>query len=165
MEGLEDMPVFRRTWMIWMTLLALLLTQAIAEPADATPEAAPTAEAPADGETAQPRPAKGYVLVSTATQSGWLPLPEEGETSFPLSQVLPDGTQTLNVIHLTPDGVYMEDSTCKNHDCMDQGTVTLENRDERILGNMIICLPNQVCLQLFTPEETLEMMRGIQRQE
>ena len=54
----------------------------------------------------------------------------------------------------------MEDSTCANHDCIDQGIVTLENRKERILGNMIICLPNQVCLQLYTPEEILALYEG-----
>lgn len=107
-----------------------------------------------------PNPAPGYVLVSTATQSGWLPLPEKGEVSYPLKQVLPDGTESENLIHLTPEGVYMEDSTCQGHDCVDQGMVTLENREERILGNMIICLPNQVLLQLYTPDELLEMMQG-----
>ena len=101
---------------------------------------------------------EGYVLVSTAAQSGWLPLPTEGESVFPLSQVQPDGTQTLNVIHLTPDGVYMEDANCANHDCIGQGEVTLENIPERILGNMIICLPNQVVLQLYTPEETMALL-------
>ena len=114
------------------------------------------------GPEATPQPAKAYVLVSTATQSGWLPLPEEGEVSYPLRQILPDGTEAENIIHLTSDGVYMEDSTCEGHDCVQQGIVTLENREERILGNMIICLPNQVTLQLFTPEELLEMMKGQQ---
>lgn len=120
-----------------------------ASPAEAGPEVSPS-----------PKPASGYVLVSTATQSGWLPLPESGEVSYPLRQVLPDGTEAVNTIHLTPEGVFMEDSTCANHDCVQQGEVTLENRRERILGNMIICLPNQVCLQLFTPEELLEMTKG-----
>ena len=110
--------------------------------------------------SATPTPARAYVLVTTATQAGWLPLPEEGEISYPLKQILPDGTETQNVIHLTPEGVYMEDSTCENHDCVQQGEVTLENRDERILSNMIICLPNQVMLALYTPDEVLEMMGG-----
>ena len=73
-----------------------------------------------------------------------------------------DGTEAVNTIHLTPEGVYMEDSTCQGHDCVQQGEVTLDNRNERILGNMIICLPNQVTLQLYTPEELLEMMKGQQ---
>ena len=123
--------------------------------ADAVPESA-------DGISpeATPEPARGYVLVQTATQMGWLPLPEEGEVSYPLKQVMSDGTETENVIHLTPDGVYMEDSTCENHDCVQQGEVTLDNKADRILGNMIICLPNQVMLSLYTPEEVLELLQG-----
>ena len=66
------------------------------------------------------------MLVSSATQAGWLTLPTEGEAVYPLVQVLPDGSTAMNWIHLTPDGVYMEDSTCENHDCVEQGTVTLE---------------------------------------
>ena len=145
----------------WLLAAALLLCAfSLAENSEAVPE---VTEAPADESpeaTEAPKPAKGYVLVTTATQAGWLPLPEEGELSVPVKQVLPDGTEAENVIHLTPDGVYMEDSTCEGHDCVQQGTVTLDNREERILSNMIICLPNQVTLQLFTPEEVLEMMQG-----
>ena len=109
---------------------------------------------------AKASPAPGYVLVTTANQAGWLPLPEEGEYSYDLKQLLPDGTEAVNTLHLSSDGVYMEDSTCANHDCVQQGEVTLENKKDRILGNMIICLPNQVTLQLFTPEEVLEMVKG-----
>ena len=138
-----------RKIMAGLLAVALMGVIALAEP-ETVPE---------EGEAA-PKPAAGYVLVSTATQSGWLPLPEEGEITYPLKQVLPDGTEAVNLIHLTPEGVYMEDSTCAGHDCVDQGMVTLENKDERILGNMIICLPNQVVLQLYTPEELLEMMQG-----
>ena len=140
--------------MLHKLLLALLmgamLTACLAEPT-AEPSAQPTTA---------PSPAPGYVLVTTATQMGWLPLPTEGEVSYPLKQVLPDGTEAVNTLHLTPDGVYMEDSTCANHDCVNQGEVTLENKKDRILGNMIICLPNQVTLELFTPEEVLEMAKN-----
>ena len=154
-----------------LCLMAGLLLTAIIAGAEPEPTAAPLATEepaatvePASDEAAEdaPKPAKGYVLVTTPAQSGWLPLPEEGELSYPLRQLLPDGTEAVNTIHLTPEGVYMEDSTCEGHDCVQQGLVTLENREERILGNMIICLPNQVTLQLFTPEELLEMMKGRQ---
>ena len=131
-------------------LLALALAFAALAPGHALSEASP--------DPTEPAPANGYVLVTTATQTGWLPLPTEGELVYPLRQVLPDGTETENLLHLSPEGMYMEDANCANHDCMDQGEVTLENREERILGNMIICLPNQVMLQLFTPEELLEMI-------
>ena len=144
---------------ILLCLLAGLLWVTAIAAAEPTVTAQPQAtEEPTDS----PKPAKGYVLVTTATQSGWLPLPEEGEVSYPLRQLLPNGTEAVNTIHLTPEGVYMEDSTCEGHDCVQQGEVTLDNRTERILGNMIICLPNQVTLQLYTPEELLEMVKGQQ---
>ena len=144
---------------ILLCLLAGLLWVTAIAAAEPTVTAQPQAtEEPTDS----PKPAKGYVLVTSATQSGWLPLPEEGEVSYPLRQLLPNGTEAVNTIHLTPEGVYMEDSTCEGHDCVQQGEVTLDNRTERILGNMIICLPNQVTLQLYTPEELLEMVKGQQ---
>ena len=144
---------------VLLCLLAGLLILAFVAGAEPTVEPAETAQ---PEPTEAPKPARGYVLVTTAAQSGWLPLPEEGEVSYPLRQLLPDGTEAVNTIHLTPEGVYMEDSTCQGHDCVQQGEVTLDNRNERILGNMIICLPNQVTLQLYTPEELLEMMKGQQ---
>lgn len=143
--------------MLQKLLLALLmgatLTMCLAGLSE--PSAEPSAEP-----TTAPSPAPGYVLVSTATQMGWLPLPTEGEISYPIRQVLPDGTEAVNTLHLSPEGVYMEDSTCANHDCVNQGEVTLENKKDRILGNMIICLPNQVYLELYTPEEVLEMAKN-----
>lgn len=101
----------------------------------------------------------GFVRVTTATETGWLPLPltEEEAYSYPLIQILSDGTRTENLIHLFPDGVYMESSTCSNQNCVHEGTVTLENRSERVLGNAILCLPNQVSLELFSLEEVLTM--------
>lgn len=151
-------------------MLALLLCcAALAEAPAATPTAeaagTPATDAPeadadaAEAPSATAQPAKAYVLVTTATKMGFLPLPEEGEYSYHLEQVLPDGTPAENVIHLSSDGVWMEESTCENHDCIDQGHVTLDNIKDRILGNMIICLPNQVSLQLLTPEEILAMMQ------
>jgi len=142
--------------LLWVTAIAA------AEPAPATEPTAAAQPQATQEPTDSPKPAKGYVLVTTATQSGWLPLPEEGEVSYPLRQLLPNGTEAVNTIHLTPEGVYMEDSTCEGHDCVQQGEVTLDNRTERILGNLIICLPNQVTLQLYTPEELLEMVKGQQ---
>ena len=144
--------MLRRMLLILLLIPALLLCAVAAAGDEATPED--------DGQDAAPRPAKAYVLVTTATQAGFLPLPEEGEASYPIRQVLPDGTLAENVVHLTPEGVYMESSTCANHDCIEQGLVTLETRNERILSNMIVCLPNQVTLQLYTPEEVEAMMKG-----
>lgn len=106
-------------------------------------------------------PARGYVLVSTATDVRWLPLPESGEETIAVRQTR-DGKELENVLHLTPDGVYMESSTCEGQDCVKQGEITLENRHERVLQNFIICLPQQVTLELYTPEEILQMASQMQ---
>lgn len=91
---------------------------------------------------------------------GILPLPAEGEISYPIRQVLADGTETENILHLTPDGFYMESSTCKNQNCVQQGKVTFENRDYRILTNCVVCLPNQVTAELYDAQEIDRMMAG-----
>ena len=135
-------------------LAALLLMTALtawagAEEAEAAPEAA---------EEAPDREPLGYVLVTTNTAAGWLPLPLDEDTVWPVRQTSPDGTEYLNVLHLMPDGMYVEEASCENHDCVEQGTVTFDNREERILGNMIICLPNQVVFYLYTPEEVQELV-------
>ena len=148
---------FRRILSLLLSILLVFCGGALAEAAE-KPAEAEAADPAAEGDS--PQPAPGYVLVTAGGQMGWLPLPEEGEYSVPIRLVQPDGTETENLVHLTPEGVYMEDSTCENHDCVEQGEVTLANKKDRILGNMIICLPNQVTLQLFTPDELLEMFKG-----
>ena len=52
----------------------------------------------------------------------------------------------------------MEKSNCEGQDCVDEGEVTLENRQERILGNMVICLPHQLMLYLITREEAVSFL-------
>ncbi len=104
--------------------------------------------------------ASAYLMITSPTRTGWLPLPEEGASSFALTQVLSDGREAVNVIELTPEGVRMASSSCPHQDCVLQGQVTLANRAERLLGNMIICLPHQVVLELFTREEALALAGG-----
>ena len=104
--------------------------------------------------------AAAYVMVVTDTQFGWLPLPdtEEGAYSYPLRQQKQDGTVVYNIIRVTKDGFWVEEASCDNQDCVHQGIVTLENRATRVLGSMVICLPNQLTLTLMTWEEIVEMM-------
>lgn len=111
-------------------------------------------------ETTSAEHANAYVFVITATQGGWLPLPDtkEGEYSYTLEQQLEDGTTIHNIVHVTVDGFYMESADCEGQDCVNQGTVTLENVSERVLGNMVVCLPHQVTLMLYTWDEIQKMM-------
>ena len=101
--------------------------------------------------------ARGYVRVVSPTIEGWLPLPEEEDYVYPLRQAGGDGRELVNVIHVTPSGVYMESANCENQDCVLQGEVTLDNKGSRTLENMIICLPHQVVLELYSTEELLAL--------
>lgn len=76
-----------------------------------------------------------------------IPLTDGGE--YVIEQ--PDGK--TNVVHTTAIGAVMHSSTCDNQSCVQQGEVTLENRDMRVLANMVICLPNEVILEVLTPAE------------
>ena len=106
--------------------------------------------------TFDPSTIKAWLLV-TAGSITYQPIPliEEGEYS-----VIQEETGAENVIHVTTEIVDMKSSTCENQDCVKQGVVSLDNRDSRLLGNMIICLPNQVTLELYTTEELIQMLSG-----
>lgn len=104
----------------------------------------------------------GYVRITVGSESRWIALPVEGERRVNLTQRTEE-EELVNVVLLTPDGVTMEASTCHNQDCVEQGTVTLQNRETRVLTNWIICLPHQVSIELFTPQELADM--GVQPQE
>ena len=75
-----------------------------------------------------------------------VPLKEAGQ--FTIEQ-----GDMVNVVEVTADSVRMYSSTCDNQDCVLQGTVTLDNRNERVLQNMILCLPHQVVLELYSAQE------------
>ena len=103
-------------------------------------------------------PSIAYVLIRMPNPIGLLPLPLEGEYSKTIRTKLADGTEYVNILHLTPNGFRMEDANCEGHDCVNQGEVTLENREDRILWNMIICLPHQLSAELITREEAEQML-------
>lgn len=82
------------------------------------------------------------------------------DTVWPLMPLSEVGDWTIeqdngakNVLRATERGVVMHFSTCDNQNCVHQGEVSLDNRDSRALGNMIVCLPNRVIVELLTPEE------------
>lgn len=113
------------------------------------PSDAPSPQATSDGAEATAAPARAYLLV-TVGGVAYQPLPLTQEGDYTITQ---KATGAENVIHVSTEGVYMKSSTCENHDCVQQGEVTLDNKDARILGNMIICLPNQVTLELYSKQE------------
>ena len=107
---------------------------------------------------AEDDPSIAYVLVRLQNGAGLLPLPTEGEYTRTIRQTAPDGSEAVNVLHLTTNGFWMEDANCEGHDCVNEGEVTLENREERVLWNMVICLPHQLSAERITRQEALDLI-------
>ncbi|MDL2318807.1 NusG domain II-containing protein [Eubacteriales bacterium OttesenSCG-928-A19] len=103
---------------------------------------------------AAPDEAAAYLLV-TVRGMQYEPIPLDQEADLTLRK---KETGDENVIHITPESVGMASSTCDNQDCVEQGTITLQNRHTRILQNMIICLPNEVILEMVTADEVEAML-------
>ena len=124
----------------------------------AAPSENASTEETADQQQSTPaEPASAYLLVTVAgVLYEPIPIYEEGEYT------IRQGEDKENVIHVTPDSVHMKSSTCDNQDCVLQGTVTLENITERVLANMIICLPNEITLELYTPEGLADVLMQIE---
>lgn len=85
------------------------------------------------------------------------PIPLTGPNRYVLRQ---GNGEKVNVIEVTEDSIWMAESTCDNQDCIYQGKVSLENRDARVLQNMVLCLPHNVTLLLMTQDEIRQALPG-----
>lgn len=152
-----------------------LAAEATAEPTDAAESTAePTAE-PADAaestaqptETADPAgqatdaaadptlpPAQAYMIVYVGTGM-YEPIPLRGSARF---TVKTNGGANVNTIEVNETSVWMAESTCPTQDCVNQGVVSLENKDTRILGDCIYCMAHNVTLQLIDAEQYAQLM-------
>lgn len=105
------------------------------------------------GEYLATYPAESYLVVTTSNGSyNAIPLIEEGSFKISFSD------DEYNIIHVGKNSAYMESSSCDNQNCVGEGEVTLENRDTRVLYNMILCLPHDLSLELIDADEALEYM-------
>lgn len=116
----------------------------------AEPTTEPTAEPAQEAAMAGPMPPKkaetvrGYVVLTVGGRQYGDPIPMDRDKIITLKQ--DDGK--LNKVHITPETVYMEFSTCENQDCVGQGEVHVDTYKDRILGTYIICLPNNVSVEM-----------------
>ena len=97
---------------------------------------------------------KAYLLITVGNVT-YTPIALRQDGNYTIRQ---DGGAKVNVVHVTTDSVTMASSTCDNQLCVGEGTVTLENKESRILGGYIICLPNGVTLELYSRQEMLELL-------
>lgn len=113
---------------------------------EATAEAAPAATNP---------PAKAYLVVTVAgSMYEPIPLYEPGRYTVKRGD-------HVNIIEVTESSVWMAESSCDNQDCVEQGVVNLTNKYDRVLQNMVICLPNEVVLELYTRDELVSYLLGM----
>lgn len=121
--------------------------------ATAAPEVTDVPEATATPDLSQ---VKAFLVVTVGYKTYQpIPLTEEGYYRFRHGDC-------INIVHVTPTSIDMHEANCDNQDCVEQGEVTLENKDTRILGNRIICLPNQVTLQLYSRDELMDWLTTVQ---
>lgn len=150
---------------LWVILAAVVLIAAIfafsmlikPQPADISDQQIAVATEVPSTATDLPEPA-AYLLVTVGDVT-YQPLALRGEGEFSITQ---GETGMVNVVHITPDSIWMADSTCDNQDCVEQGVVTLETSKTRVLGNMIICLPHKVTLELYTAEEMDALLASLE---
>ena len=128
------------------------------ETAEAEATDAPTETVKAASVVQEP---KAYLLVIIG-DAVYQPVPLTGDGDYTVTQ---KAIGAENKIHVTAESIQMSSANCDNQDCVDQGEVSLSNREERLLGNMIICLPNNVTLELLTPAEAEELIAQANAQQ
>lgn len=63
------------------------------------------------------------------------------------------GSGVVNHVEVKDGAVHMLDSSCPDQKCVFQGEISPENYEDRILRNWVICLPNQVTIELVLADE------------
>ena len=155
----------KNVWIILIAVAAIALVAVLAATLGPSP-AGPDTDAPTraleGGATASPDgpEARAYLLMTVSgTTYAPLALTTEGDVT-----IRQEATGAENVVHVTPDSITMKSANCDNQDCVLQGTVTLDTKDDRVLGSMIICLPHQVTLELYSAEEMAALLAETERE-
>ena len=143
------MPKQRTALDITVTAPGGVVTTLTPEPNEKAPEAtaedAPASDAP-----------RAWLIISVDDKT-YAPYPLTKTGDYTINQ---KKKRAVNVVHVTESSVMMASSTCSNQLCVAEGEVTLENKEARILGNYIVCLPNGVTLELLNEEEYTALMAG-----
>lgn len=63
------------------------------------------------------------------------------------------GNGIVNHVEVKDGAIHMKDSTCDDKLCVEQGEITPENYEDRALRNWVVCLPNQVTIELVLADE------------
>ena len=94
--------------------------------------------------------AESYLKIQFQGKSALIPLSRAG--TITLTQE--NGAQ--NTVRVGENKFFMQRASCSGQDCVKQGEVTPYNRNARALTGFVICLPNQITLDLLTAKEARE---------
>ena len=77
------------------------------------------------------------------------------EVSLSEDQVIEidQGNGIVNHVEVKDGAIFMADSSCPDQQCVGQGDISMENYEIRVLRNWIVCLPNQVTVELVLEDE------------
>lgn len=64
----------------------------------------------------------------------------------------------FNVVEIGRNSFEMHEASCPDQVCVTEGEVTLANRQERILGDYVICMPNAVVLEMQSAQQMLTLL-------
>ena len=92
---------------------------------------------------------RGHVVITVAGRQYGDPIPMDRDKIITVKQE----NGAINRIHITPEYVEMESSTCENQDCIGEGEVNVNTYKDRIMSTYIICLPNQVTIEMVPADE------------
>ena len=92
---------------------------------------------------------RGHVVITVAGRQYGDPIPMDRDKIITVKQE----NGAINRIHITPEYVEVESSTCENQDCIGEGEVNVNTYKDRILSTYIICLPNQVTIEMVPADE------------
>ena len=96
----------------------------------------------------RPTAEESQVVITVAGKEyARVPLSQPGQVTITQE----DGS--VNVVEITGKGAVMAYSTCGNQLCVDMGEVTVDNWEWRPNQQFIICLPNQVSVELVVSQE------------
>lgn len=81
------------------------------------------------------------VIKSNGAEIGRYPLEED--------RAIPVQTEYgYNLVMIEHGSVFVKQADCQNQDCVAQGAMSLDNYTQRFLGNLILCLPHKLEIEL-----------------
>ena len=98
-----------------------------------------------------------YLTPNTATNYAKIYVGSYVYKEIPLNEnqviEINQGRDIVNHVEVKDGAIFMADSSCPDQQCVYQGEISMENYEQRALRNWVVCLPNQVTVELVLEDE------------